>query len=115
MLLRPPALDDMAKNSSSDAEFLLIQGNVLVRLKNRGLRTYAIPDGVTTISDRTFSGCSSLLDLTFPDGLTTIGSEAFSRCTSLVRRHLRPPAHLFGHAHPSSHHWPMSWHQRRPH
>lgn len=42
-----------------------------------------IPEGVTTIEDRAFYGCSSLEDLRLPQSLTKIGEAAFSRCPRL--------------------------------
>ena len=45
---------------------------------------YKIPDGVTSISDYAFSGCTSLKSITIPDGVTEIGYSAFEDCTSLT-------------------------------
>ena len=42
-----------------------------------------IPDGVTSISDRAFAGCS-LLSVTIPNSVTSIGNGAFSGCYSLT-------------------------------
>lgn len=39
-----------------------------------------IPNSVTTIGGYAFSGCSSLTSITIPNSVTTIGIEAFSRC-----------------------------------
>ena len=43
-----------------------------------------IPDGVTSITDYAFHGCSSLASITIPDGMTSIGSGAFYDCSSLT-------------------------------
>ena len=43
-----------------------------------------IPDSVTSIGDRAFSGCSGLTSVTIPDCVTSIGSEAFRGCIGLT-------------------------------
>ena len=45
---------------------------------------YTIPDSVTSIGERAFSGCRSLASITIPDGVTSIGKSAFSYCTNLT-------------------------------
>ena len=40
---------------------------------------------LTTIEVDTFSGCTSLAEITIPDSVTEIGSSAFSGCTSLSK------------------------------
>ncbi len=42
-----------------------------------------IPDGITTIEESTFSGCSKLERITFPESLQIIKHSAFSNCRSL--------------------------------
>ena len=39
---------------------------------------------VTTIGDRAFSGCKSLISVIIPDGVTTIGQAAFNSCYKLA-------------------------------
>ena len=46
--------------------------------------SFAVPDGILTIGDRAFSGCSSLTTVTLPEGLTSIGDSAFFNCSSLT-------------------------------
>ena len=43
-----------------------------------------IPNGVTTIGNGAFSGCSGLTSVNIPNSVTTIGSDAFSGCSGLT-------------------------------
>ena len=43
-----------------------------------------IPQGVTSIGNYAFYGCSGLTFITIPNGVTTIGSSAFSGCSGLT-------------------------------
>ncbi|MGN0795709.1 MAG: leucine-rich repeat domain-containing protein [Christensenellales bacterium] len=47
------------------------------------LTSITIPSSVTSIGICAFSGCSSLTSITIPDGITSIGYEAFDGCTNL--------------------------------
>jgi hypothetical protein len=42
-----------------------------------------IPEGLTTIGNGAFYGCSSLTDIVIPDRVTSIDNYAFSSCSSL--------------------------------
>lgn len=48
------------------------------------IRSIVIENGVTSISEGAFSGCSSLTEVTIPDSVTEIGSYAFLGCSSLT-------------------------------
>ena len=48
------------------------------------ITTVVIGDGVTSISDGAFSGCSSLATVSIPASVTSIGNSAFKGCTSLA-------------------------------
>lgn len=43
-----------------------------------------IGDGVTSIGDRAFGGCTGLTSVTIPDSVTSIGTYAFVTCTGLT-------------------------------
>ena len=43
-----------------------------------------IPDGVTSIGNNTFYGCSSLTSIEIPDSVESIGKYAFFNCSSLT-------------------------------
>ncbi|MBQ7714734.1 MAG: leucine-rich repeat protein [Clostridia bacterium] len=43
-----------------------------------------IPDSVTSIGEWAFCDCASLENVTIPDSVTSIGNSAFSRCTSIT-------------------------------
>ncbi len=48
------------------------------------LTNIVIPEGVTSIGERAFFRCSSLTNIVIPEGVTSIGREAFSYCSSLT-------------------------------
>lgn len=49
-----------------------------------GCKTSIIPDGVRSIGDDAFSGCSGLTRITIPDGVVSIGNQAFDNCVRLT-------------------------------
>jgi len=46
--------------------------------------TYKIPNSVTSIESKAFSGCVGLRSITIPSSVTNIGSGAFEGCSNLV-------------------------------
>ena len=48
------------------------------------LKKVIISDGVASIGNSAFSGCSDLISITIPDSVTSIGNYAFSGCSGLV-------------------------------
>ena len=48
------------------------------------VKDLVIPNGVTSIPDRAFEGCSYLTSVSIPNGVTSIGSDAFSGCKNLT-------------------------------
>ena len=55
------------------------QTNTLIR----GCKNTSIPNSVRSISEKAFSGCSSMTSIYIPESLTSIGNAAFTGCTSL--------------------------------
>ena len=53
-------------------------------LNNVLLTDVVIPDGVTSIRNYAFSGCSSLTSVVIPEGVTSIGDNAFNYCSALT-------------------------------
>ena len=70
-----------AKYKSVNGLLLTKDGKTLIQGVNGDV---TIPDGVTSIRYRAFSGCSRLTNVTIPDSVTSIGSSAFSGCSGLA-------------------------------
>ena len=49
-----------------------------------GLTSVTIPNSVTRIGGSTFKDCSNLISITIPSSVTSIGGSAFSGCSNLV-------------------------------
>ena len=52
--------------------------------QNSNVKKVVIEDGVTSIGNYAFRGCSSLTNITIPDSVTSIGMEVFLGCNSLT-------------------------------
>ena len=52
--------------------------------KDSGIKTVTIEDGITSIGDCAFYGCSGLTELTLPNSVTSIGNFAFHGCRGLT-------------------------------
>jgi len=52
--------------------------------KNRVVRVVAVQEGVTSIGNRAFDGCTELTTITIPSSVTSIGYSAFRGCTELT-------------------------------
>lgn len=66
-------------------------------IENGALKKYTgaggavvIPDGVTSIGEWAFSGCTSITSVTIPDSVASIGDYAFSGCTALTSVNIPP-------------------------
>jgi len=62
--------------------------------ESSNITTVVIENGVTSIGDTAFDGCSSLTSVTIPDSVTSIGYEAFDKGTNL--KDITIPASLTG-------------------
>jgi hypothetical protein len=51
---------------------------------NKPATSYTIPNGVTSIENNAFAGCSNLTSVIIPDGVTEIGDYAFAGCAALT-------------------------------
>ncbi len=56
---------------------------VLLKVTDKTITSFTMQDGTRFVQDSVFSGCSSLVDVTFSDDLIGIGCFAFMDCTSL--------------------------------
>ncbi len=54
-------------------------------IDNQEVVNLVIPEGVTTIKQYAFYGCTGLETVTFPSSLDSVGSEAFQNCSGLAR------------------------------
>ena len=52
--------------------------------KDYGIKTVTIGDGITSIGNYVFYGCSGLTKLTLPNSVTSIGNSAFYDCSGLT-------------------------------
>ena len=62
----------------------LLYANHLYNNENTEITNLVIPNGVTTINDYAFAGCSGLTSITIPSSVTSIGMCAFDDCTGLT-------------------------------
>jgi putative SOS response-associated peptidase YedK/uncharacterized membrane protein len=49
------------------------------------IKSVSIPEGVTSVGERTFAGCSELAEISIPASVTAIGAGAFAGNTKLAR------------------------------
>ena len=71
------------QNYSTDGKILYNKGKTILKAYPSATGAVTIPNGVITIDQYVFSGCSGLTSVTIPDSVTTIGYEAFYDCENL--------------------------------
>ena len=60
-----------------------VVNNGVLEKYNGNCAEVVVPDGVTSIGNWAFEGCSSLTTITIPASVTSIGDLAFKRCKGL--------------------------------
>ena len=80
------------KYASEDGVLFDLTKTTLIHCPGGKAGAYSIPNSVTTIDYRAFSGCSRLTSVTIPDRATAIDYGAFEGCSSLAK------ATFLGHA-----------------
>ena len=80
-----------SKNTSyTDVDGVLFNKGKTTLIQYPGKKTGAcrVPDGVTSIGEGAFFGCSSLTSVTIPDSVKAIGEKAFDECFSMTNAYL---------------------------
>lgn len=78
-------VDENNANYSSEDGVLFNKNKTTLLLCPPGKSgTYTIPNTVTSVGDGSFSGCSSLTEVTIQEGVKTIGYSAFGGCSGLT-------------------------------
>ena len=84
-------------NYSSNEGILLNKNQtILIQCPGGKEGSYSIPTNITSIGDSAFSGCTSLISVTFPTSVTSIGASAFSSCTGLTSFYFKANAPFLG-------------------
>ncbi|MCI9369417.1 MAG: leucine-rich repeat domain-containing protein, partial [Lachnospiraceae bacterium] len=64
-------------------DFVMDENGVLTKYKGNSEKV-VVPEGVTSIGDYAFYGCSGLTSIEVPEGVTSIGDYAFYGCSGLT-------------------------------
>ena len=67
-----------------EVPFIINRDGSLSGIRDRNIEEAVIPDGVTSIGNSAFRGCTNLTSVTIPDSVTAIGDGAFYDCTNLT-------------------------------
>ena len=77
-------LECLSPNFIYEDDVLFDKGkSKIISFRNQKIKSYIIPDSVTSIGDSAFYNCRSLSNIVIPDSVTRIGEMAFSNCDSL--------------------------------
>lgn len=77
------------ENTSADGRCFVVNKR-LYAFAPANLSEYAIPQGITSIADRSFAKCDRVLKVTIPSSVVSLGSGAFYNCSSLSEIYLEP-------------------------
>ena len=80
---KPTAAPAKVEISKSAAPSRQPANGVLIKYKGKA-KEVVIPSSVTSIGDRAFFGCESLVSIVIPASVTSIGEEAFAGCSALT-------------------------------
>ena len=59
------------------------RSNVFVKLLDKKVKEFTVPEGIKEIETKAFSGCSLLKSIVIPAGVECMGERAFAGCVSL--------------------------------
>ena len=78
-------LTSVTLNSNDIVSSTYTSGNNFKTIFGSQVIEYIIGDGVTSIGDYAFYGCSSMSSISIPENVTSIGSNAFQNCSGLTK------------------------------